>query len=61
MEGDYDKIVSITMKQITVARTGARAAKAHPRKSWSEFIIIFLPSMNYLLSKDSEMLYEPNY
>lgn len=53
--------MSITMKQITVARTGARAAKAHPRKSWSEFVIIFLPSMNYILSKDSEMLYEPNY
>lgn len=61
MEGDYDKIVSITMKQITVTRTGVGAAKAHLRESWSEFVVIFLPSINYILSKDFQMLYEPNY
>ena len=61
VEGDYDEIVSITMKQITVTRIGAGAVKAHPRESWSEFVIIFLPSINYILSKDSQMLYEPNY
>lgn len=61
MEGDYDETVLMTMKQITVTRTGAGAAKAYSREYWSEFVIIFLPSINYILSKDSQMLYEPNY
>lgn len=61
VERDYDEIVSVTMNQITVTWTVTGAAKAHPRESWPELVIIFFPSMNYILSKGSQMFYEPNY
>jgi hypothetical protein len=61
VERDSDEIVSVTMNQITVIWTVAEAAKAHPREFWSEYVIISLQSMNYILSKSSQVFYEPNY
>lgn len=61
VERDSDEIVSVTMNQITVIWTVAEVAKAHPREFWSELVIIFVQSINYILSKGSQMFYEPNY